>query len=464
MQSMAGKRKTAGLHIIVVGCGKVGYTLVEELVREGHDLTVVDIQEQVISDVTDSFDVMGIVGNGGSLQVLQDAGLGEADVLIAVTGQDELNLLCCTLAKKVGSSLAAIARVRNPDYSEELNYLRKQLGLAMIINPDMEAAREVSRIISRPRALGVTAFAKGHAELVRFVIPEGNVLHGKRVKDLDHIFAFEFLVCAVLRGGEVHIPSGAFVLSAGDDISILSKAKDVHSIFESIGLGGPAAKSCMIVGGGHSSYYLARRLVNQRMDVKIIEKNRDRCKWLMTALPKALVVNGDGSDERVLLEEGIETRDAFCALTGIDEQNIMLSLYAGRIPGIKTITKINRIGFTHVVDALGLGSVVYPKHIVAEAIMAYVRARANTVGSNVETLYHLFENQVEAVEFHIRADAPLLGIPLMQMKLKDNLLVACINRGGKVFFPRGMDVLEPEDTVVIVTKHTGFSDVSDILR
>ena len=453
-----------GLRIIVVGCGKVGCTLVEELAREGHDLTVVDPQEQVIADITDTFDVMGIVGNGGSLQVLQDAGLGEADVLIAVTGQDELNLLCCTLAKKVGSKLAAIARVRNPDYSEELNYLRKQLGLAMIINPDMEAAREISRVISRPQALAVTAFAKGHAELVRFIIPEGNVLSGKRIMDLEPIFGFGFLVCAVQRSGEVHIPHGAFVLSAGDDISILAKAKDVHRVFESIGMGGPAAKSCMIVGGGHSSYYLARRLVNQRMDVKIIEKNRDRCKWLMTALPRALVVCGDGSDERVLLEEGIETRDAFCALTGIDEQNIMLSLYAGRYPGIKTITKINRIGFTHVVDGLGLGSVVYPKHIVAEAIMAYVRARANTVGSNVETLYHLFENRVEAVEFHIRADAPVLNIPLMKMKLKDDLLIACINRGGKVFFPRGMDVLEPEDTVVIVTKHTGFSDVSDILR
>ena len=464
MQRTAGKRKAEGLRIIVVGCGKVGYTLVEELAREGHDLTVVDTQERVISDVTDSFDVMGIVGNGGSLQVLEDAGLEEADVLIAVTGQDELNLLCCTLAKKVGVALAAIARVRNPDYSEELNYLRKQLGLAMIINPDMEAAREVSRIISRPRALAVTAFAKGHAELVRFVIPERNVLSGKRIMDLEPVFGFGFLVCAVERDHEVHIPGGAFTLEAGDEISILAKAKDVHRVFESIGMGGPAAKSCMIVGGGHSSYYLARRLINQHMDVKIIEKSRERCKWLMTALPRTLVVCGDGSDERVLLEEGIETRDAFCALTGIDEENIMLSLYAGQFRGLKTITKINRIGFSEVVSGLGLGSVVYPKHIVAEAIIAYVRARANTVGSNVETMYHLFDGRVEAVEFHIRADAPVLGIPLMQMKLKDNLLIACINRRGKVFFPRGMDVLEAEDTVVIVTKHSGFSDVTDILR
>ena len=464
MQGAFGERKKAGLRIIVVGCGKVGHTLVGELVREGHDLVVVDTNQQVVSDITDTYDVMGIRGNGGSLQVLEEAGLRNADVLIAVTGQDELNLLCCTLARKGGGSLAAIARVRDPDYSEELSYLRKQLGLAMIINPDMEAAREISRIISRPQALSVSSFYKGHAELVRFVIPNGNVLGGRRVMDLEPLFGFGFLVCAVERGGEVHIPGGAFTLAAGDEISILTQAKDTHRIFESIGMGGPAAKSCMIVGGGHSSYYLAKRLVNQRMEVKILEKDRERCRELIAALPKALVVCADGSDERVLLEEGLETRDAFCALTGIDEENIMLSMYAGRVSGVKTITKINRISFHEVIDGLGLGSVVYPKYVAAEAIIAYVRARANSVGSNVETLYHMFDNQVEAIEFHVQKGAPVVGVPLMQLRLKDKLLVACINRGGKIFFPRGQDVLMAGDSVVIVTRHTGFSDLSDILR
>ena len=463
MPALRSNRKTDGLQIIVVGCGKVGHTLVERLVQEGHNLTVIDTQQEVISDIQDSYDVMGIVGNGASLHTLEDSGLKHADVLIAVTGSDELNLLCCTLAKKAGSRLAAIARVRNPDYSAELQYLRKQLGLAMIVNPEMEAARDISRMISRPQALAVSAFAKGQAELVRLRIPKGNVLGGKRIMDLHPLFGFGYLVCAVERDGEVFIPAGTFGLREGDDISIIAKASDTHRVFDGIGMSTPEAKSCMIVGGGRASYYLARRLLAQHMEVKIIEKDRQRCKELISLLPNALIIHGDGSDEQLLKEEGIETAESFAALTGIDEQNILISLYANRIPGLKTITKINRITFDEVIDSLNLGSVIYPKVIIAETILAYVRARANSVGSNVETLTHMFDNRVEVVEFHVGKDAPVIGKPIMEMKLKDNLLVACLNRGGEIIFPRGTTTIEPEDTVIIVTTHTGFRDISDIL-
>ena len=463
MQIKTAKKKPRGLSIIIVGCGKVGHTLTEQLVREGHDITIVDINEQVIRDTTELFDVMGIRGNGASLSVLTEAGLESADLVIAVTGSDELNLLCCTIARKAGGDLAAIARVRNPDYSEELGYLRQQLGLSMIINPELEAAKEIARVLSSPQALSISRFAKGHAELVRFKIPEGNVLCGKKLMQLNNVFTFNYLVCAVEREGSVTIPGGSFELRGGDDITIVASSKDVHRIFESIDMRSEAVRSCMIIGGGKSSYYLAKQLLEQKMEVKIIEVNRERCEELGTLLPDALIICGDGGDEELLKEEGIGSAEAFVPLTGLDEENILLTLYAKRVQGIKTITKINRITFNDVIDGLELGSVVYPKHITAETIIAYVRARQNSIGSNVETLYHMFDNRVEAIEFHVQKDAPVIGIPLMELKKKDSLLIACINRGGEIIFPRGQDVIKAGDTVIIVTTHTGFGDISDIL-
>ena len=464
MQANTAKSRPGRLRIIIVGCGKVGHTLTEQLVREGHDVTIVDTNERVLRDTSEVYDVMGVRGNGASLSVLEEAGIRKADLFIAVTGSDELNLLCCTIARKTGGSVAAIARVRNPDYAEELPYLRQQLGLSMIINPELEAAREIARLLSRPQALTISAFAKGHAELVRFKIPEGNVLGGRSVRQLDSLFHFGYLVCAVERGGSVTIPDGSFMLRAGDDVTILASARDVHLIFESIGMPSQAVHSCMIIGGGKSSYYLARQLLEQKLEVKIIECNRARCEELSALLPEALVICGDGGDEELLREEGIDNVEAFVPLTGLDEENILLTLYAKRVPGLKTITKINRITFNDVIDSLELGSVVYPKYITSEAITAYVRARQNSIGSNVETLYHMFDNRVEAIEFHVEKDAPVVGVPLMELKKKDSLLIACINRGGKIIFPRGQDAIMAEDTVIVVPTHTGYGDISDVLR
>ena len=460
------KKKPSGMSIIIVGCGKVGHTLTERLVREGHDITVVDTSERVIRDTTEVFDVMGIRGNGASLSVLEEAGLQKADLIIAVTGSDELNLLCCTIARKAGGNLAAIARVRNPDYSKELTYLRQQLGLSMIINPELEAAREIARLLSSPQALTISAFARGHAELVRFRIPAGNRLCGLHISELGAVFHFDFLVCAVGREGGVRIPDGSFLLAEGDEIMIVASTRDVHRIFESIDMRSEAVRSCMIIGGGKSSYYLAKLLLEQRMQVKIIESSRERCEELSTLLPEAVVICGDGGDEELLKEEGIDTAEAFVPLTGLDEENILLTLYAKRVPGLKTITKINRITFNDVIEELELGSVVYPKHITAESIIAYVRARQNSIGSNVETLYHLFDNRVEAVEFHVQKDAPVVGVPLAELgrRKRDDMLIACINRGGKIIFPRGQDAIAADDSVIIVTTQAGLRDISDILK
>lgn len=457
------QRKKAALKIILVGCGKVGHTLAEQLSKEGHDITIVDTNERVIKDVTELLDVIGVCGNGASLHVLQEAGLDEADMVIAVTGSDELNLLCCIIARKAGGSLAAIARIRNPDYSDEVMYLRQQLGLSMIINPEMEAAREIARVISRPQALKINSFAKGQAELVRFQLPAGNRLCGMNLKELTDLLQMDFLVCAVERAGKVIIPSGLFRLEAGDEVSLLSSSKNVSDIFRAIGMYAQAARRCMIIGGGKATYYLARMLLEQHVDVKIIEEDRRRCGELSALLPGATIIHGDGTDEELLREEGLASTDAFVPLTGLDEENILLTLYAKQFSGIKTVTKVNRITFNDVIDGLQLGSVIYPKYITAEAIIAYVRARQNSIGSNVETLYHMFDDRAEAIEFHVEKDAPVIGIPLAQLRKKDHLLIACIGRNGRIIFPRGQDSIQSGDHVIIVTTHTGFNDISDIL-
>lgn len=463
MRAKSVRKNQDTLSIVIVGCGKVGHTLTEQLVREGHDITIVDINERVINDTTELFDVMGIRGNGASLSVLEEAGIEHADMIIAVTGSDELNLLCCTIAKKVGGDISAIARVRNPDYAEELVYLRQQLGLSMIINPELEAAKQIARILSRPKALTVSSFARGHAELISFKIPSGSVLVGKSIMQLDSIFNFGYLVCAVEREGKVTIPGGQHVLHEGDDITILANTRDGHRIFEALGMESHAVSSCMIIGGGKASYYLANMLLRQKVEVKIIEQNGIRCDEISALLPEAIVICGDGSDESILKEEGIDSVESFVPLTGLDEENILLTLYAKRMPGLKTITKINRITFNDVIDGLDLGSVVYPKYITSETITAYVRAKQNTIGSNVETLYNLFDGQAEALEFHVEKDAPVVGVPLMNLKKKDNLLIACIGRKGKIIFPRGQDAIQAGDTVIVVTTHSGFKDISDIL-
>lgn len=452
-----------GLNIIIVGCGKVGATLVEELSQEGHAITIIDKDYQNVQTIANMYDVMGICGNGASYSVLKEAGIEGTDLIIAVTASDELNLLCCTVAKRVGNC-AAIARVRNPEYNKEIGYLRDKLGLAMIINPEYEAAVEAARILYLPSALEVNTFAHGQAELIKFKIPEGNILDGMTIKDIGNHIDTKILICAVERNGEVHIPDGNFTLVAEDIASFVSSRKKVKEFLVAIGFKTNKVKDTMIIGGGKSTYYLAKRLIRNGISVKIIESDRSRCEELSKLLPKAVIINGDGTDEDLLKEEGIEYVESFVPLTGIDEENILLTLYARQVSNAKVITKINRINFRDVINTLDLGSVVYPKYITAEAIIAYVRAKTASKDSNIETLYHMFNHRVEAIEFRVDDESNVTDIPFKDLHLKKNLLVSFINRNGDIIIPSGNDCIRLGDTVMIVTTHTGFYDIQDILE
>ena len=461
---MFGKKKDEkrGLRIIIVGCGKVGRTLVEQLSQEGHDITIVDRDGQKAQALANLYDIMGVQGNGASYGVLKEAGIETADLLIAVTQSDELNLLCCTVGKQV-ANCAAIARVRTPDYSREVGYLREKLGLAMIINPEMEAAAEAARILYLPTALEIDSFAHGQADLIKFKVPEGNVLDGMNLITLGQRIAPDILICAAERDGKVIIPRGQYIIRAGDILSFAASRAVGKKFLEDIGFKTNRVRNAMMIGGGRAAYYLARQLLSMGIQVKIIEISRERCEELSILLPKAVIINGDGTSEELLREEGIERAEAVVALTGIDEENILLTLFARRVSEAKTITKINRITFQDVINNLDLGSVIYPKYITAEAIIRYVRAMRESMDSNIETLYHMFDHRAEAVEFRVDAPSGVTDIPLKDLRLKDSLLVCAIYREGRVRIPNGQDSIQVGDTIMVVTTHTGFSDIRDIL-
>ncbi|SHI30474.1 Trk system potassium transporter TrkA [Pseudobutyrivibrio xylanivorans] len=453
-----------GLKIIIVGCGKVGRTLVDRLSKEGHDIVVIDQKQERIDNLTNLYDIMGIQGNGASYSTQLEAGIKDADLIIAVTNSDELNLLCCTIAKQVGDC-ASIARVRNPDYSKEISYLQEKLGLVMIINPELEAAKEISSILSLPSTLEVSSFAHGQAEMVEFKIEEGNVLDGLKVKDLSSNISSKVLVTAVKRGSEIVIPTGDFTLQANDIVSAVGARRFARTFLNEIGFKTRQVKDCLIVGGGKASYYLANLLLQARINVRIIERNKERCEELSVALPKATIINGDGGDEALLREEGIEYVESFVPLTGIDEENVLLTLYANQVSNAKVVTKVNRISFDNVLSQLNLGSVVYPRHITAESIIAYVRAKsASGDGDDILTLYHMFDRKVEAIEFNITEKSNATGVPFSVLQFKDNVLIAFINRNGKIIIPSGSDTIEVGDTVMVVTTHTGFGTILDTLR
>lgn len=452
-----------GLNIIIVGCGKVGMTLIEQLSKEGHDITIIDKNAARVQEMSNLYDIMGLVGNGASYSVQMEAGIENADLIIAVTASDELNLLCCTVAKQVGDC-AAIARVRTPDYSKEAGYLREKLGLTMIINPELEASLETARILYLPTALEVNSFAHGQAEIVKFKIPEGNLLDGMTIATLGKSITNEILICAIEREGEVYIPGGNFQMAKNDIVSFVAPRRHIRSFLKKIGFKTKQVKDAMIVGGGKASYYLAKQLIAMGIDVKIIEQNKERCEELSILLPEAIIINGDGTDEEVLREEGIEYAQAFIPLTGIDEENIMLTLHAKQVSNAKLITKINRSTFKNVISKLDLGSVIYPRYITSEAIIAYVRAKKNSTNSNIETLYHMFDNRAEAIEFRVDEPSSVTGIPLKDLMLKNDLLVSFIYRNGKVQIPSGLDTIEVGDTVMIVTTHTGLDNIQDIIR
>jgi len=452
-----------GLKIIIVGCGKVGITLVERLSREGHDIAIIDQEGSVVTEIANLYDVLGIVGNGASYSVQMEAGIDKADLIIAVTESDELNLLCCTIARRVGHC-AAIARVRTPDYNIESDYLRDKLDLAMIINPELEASREMARILYLPSALEVNSFAHGQAEIIKFQVPKGNIMNGKSVSGLRRDMSSKVLVCAIERDGEVYIPGGDFIVQENDILSFVATREDTIGFFDHIGFKTNRVKNTMIVGGGKAAYYLASQLIKMGINVKIIEIDKTRCEKLSILLPKAVIINGDGTDQDLLEEEGIEYAESFVPLTGIDEENILLTLYARQVSQAKVITKINRINFKSVISKLDLGSVIYPRYITSEAIIAYVRAKTNSTSNNIETLYHMFDHRVEAIEFHVAEESEVTNVPLKDLELKKDMLLCFISRNEKIIIPGGHDRILKGDTVMVVTKDFGFKDIKDILK
>ncbi len=451
------------MNIIIVGCGKVGSTLAEKLNRENHDITLIDRNPNVLRSLTDSNDVMAVVGNGAVYQVQMEAGIQEADLLIATTNSDELNMLCCLIAKKAGNC-HTIARIRNPEYSTEIRYIREELNLSLAINPELAAATEISRLLRFPSAIKIDTFAKGRIELLKFIIPDHSTLDGMKVLEVSTRLKCNVLICVAERGDDVVIPGGNFVLQAGDKISFIASQKDSTDFFHKVGVVNNHVKSIMIVGGGRMTYYLGKILKNVKIKLKIVEQNLDRCNELSELLPHVMIIHGDGSDQQLLEEEGLDQMEAFASLTGFDEENIMLALYAAKKTKAKLITKVNRTSFKDVVNSLNLGSVINPKLLTADLILQYVRAIQNSLGSNVETLYRIADDQAEALEFRVGNDAPMLGIPLEKLELKENLLVACINRKGRIITPRGKDTLEAGDTVIIVTINKGLQDLKDILK
>lgn len=451
------------MKIIIIGCGKVGRTLAQQLSEEQHDIVLVDTNAEKLQEVTEEIDAMTLVGNGASIGVQKEAGVEDADMLIAITNSDELNLLCCLIAKKV-SKCETVARVRNPIYSEEINFIKERLGVSMSLNPELATATEMARLLRFPSAIQIDTFAKGRVELLKFKVKPEFDMDGLAVSGLADKFKCDILICGVERDGEVTIPGGDFILKDNDLVSIVASPTNSAAFFKKIGLGTNQVKNALIVGGGTLGYYLAKQLLSMKIRVRIVEKDAKRCEELSELLPEAVIINGDGTDKKLLLQSGLEAAEAFITLTNIDEENIFLALYAKDQSHAKLITKVNRFAFDNIIEKLDLGSVIYPKYITADYILQYVRAMQNSIGSNVETLYQILDNQAEALEFSIWEDGPVVGVPLMDLALKKNLLVACINHNGRIIIPRGHDQIQVGDTVIIVTTEKGLQDINDILR
>mgnify|MGYP004714119833 CR=1 FL=1 len=450
------------MKIIIVGCGKVGRTLAEELNKEDNEVTVIDRRYSTVEEISNKFDVMGVAGNGASYKTQMEAGIEKADILIAVTGSDELNLLCCLIAKRAGNC-QTIARVRNPEYSAEIGFVKEALGLAMTINPEYAAAQEIARVLRFPSAIKIDTFAKGRVEMLKFKVPGESRLNGMLVMSIAPKLGADILVCAVEREGEIFIPKGDFRIQEKDVVSIIAGPKKAGDFFKKIGIETHQVKDTMIVGGGDTAYYLAKLLLPMGIDVKLIEQQEERCNTLSELLPKAQIIHADGSEQIVLIEEGVGQAEAFVALTNIDEENVMLSLFARSQTKGKIATKINRMDFDRVIKELDLDTTVYPKKITAQYILQFVRAMKNSIGCNVETMYRILDEKAEALEFVVKENSELPGIPLEELRIKENTIVACIIRGRDIIIPRGKDEMQVGDSVVIVTTTLGLKDIRDVI-
>ena len=451
------------MQVIIVGCGKVGRNLAEQLQAEDIDITLVDVIADKINDLCENIDAMGIDGNGASINTLMEAGVDTADILIAVTASDELNLLCCLIAQKA-NHCQTIARVRNPIYEKEIGFIKERLGVTMIINPELAAAQEISRLLRFPSAIKIDTFARGRVELLKFkVLPEFK-LDGMSVSQISDAFRSDILVCAIDSRDNVSIPGGDHIIHDGDMVSILASPLNAAAFFRKIGLKTNQVKNCIIVGGGTISYYLAHALLDMKIGVKSIEQNKDRCEHLSELLPDATIINCDVTNLSLLLEEGLTESESFVTLTNLDEENVFLALFAKSISDAKLVAKVNRLEFDDILAGLDLGSVGYPKYMTCDNIEQYVRALQNEAGNIIKTLYRILDDRVEALEFTVHEKSRATGVPLSQLHLKKNLLLCCITRGNEIKIPRGGDEIQVGDNVIVVTLEHGLHDLRDIVE
>lgn len=452
------------MNIIVVGCGKIGTTIIRSLVAEGHDVTAVESDPVLLEEVTNVHDVIGVCGNGVDCETLEEAGIDKADLFVAVTGSDELNMLGCFLARRMGAK-ETIARIRKPEYNDRsLVFMKKELGLSMAINPERLAADELYHLLKLPSAAKVETFSRRNFEMIELRLKTESPFVGVPLSELRTKYKAKFLICLVLRGDEVYIPDGRFVLQAGDRIGVTAASAEIHKLMRSLGIASKQARNVMILGGSRTAYYLTKRLLAGGSDVKILESDHALCEELCEALPGAVVINGDGAQQELLLEEGLQGMDAFVSLTGMDEENILLSIFAASQEVPKVIAKVNRDELGNMAERLGLDCVISPRKLIADVLVRYARALQNSMGSNIETLYTLMDDRAEAVEFNVKDDARLVRRPLKELQFKQNILIAGILRDRAPIIPTGDDMILPGDRVVVMCAGHRLQDLSDILK
>lgn len=452
------------MNIIINGCGKIGKTILANLVAEGHDVVAIDNDPQVIESITNIYDIMGVCGNGTDSDVLIEAGVKNAELMISMTGSDELNMLSCFLAKRLGAKYT-IARIRNPEYNDKgLSFMREQLDLSLTLNPELLASVELYNSLKLPSAAKVETFSARNFEMIEIRLKPNSALDGMNLIELRNKFKAKFLIAAVGRGEEVYIPDGNFVLKSGDRICISATSAEIIHFLKELGTQQSPAKNIMILGGGKLAFYLAKKLSDGGNKVTIVEKDPRVCERLCEALPKTTIVNADGTDQEALLEEGILSVDAVVSLTGMDELNILMSAFAQTKGVPKVITKINRESLMPMAESWGLDTIVTPKFTVSNIVVQYARALENSQGSSMETLYRIMDDKVEVLEFIVKEDFEKSNITFKELSLKPNTLVAGIIRNRKTIIPSGDDVLLPKDKVIIFAANQRINKLSDILR